>query len=113
VYLLNSVTGRVIYKFSETDVDFEQPVRALYSEHRVVVTFTRDIDIAQSKQQEISVTEMYKSKIEDDTQRLLKEAYLNNQKFSSPYFSSFSEESPITVKENFVFPQQIKSLTLT
>jgi len=64
------------------------------------VSFTR-VHKNLSKHQEIAVAELFRTKFEDDTQRLLKEYYFNTEKFYQPYFSVFQEEAPLVVKENY------------
>lgn len=111
VYLISSVSGRVLYKFSESQVAFQAPIDAIYLENLLIISFSRKEKFG--TKQEIAVAELFKPKIEDDTQRMLKEAYFNSAKFNSPTYSSFEEEAPLVAKENYQFPQQIKSLTLT
>lgn len=80
VYVINSVTGRVAYKFRESKVDFNSPIAAHYHENKVIVSFSR-VNSSKLKQQEISVTELFLTKVENDTIKLLKQAYFNSEEF--------------------------------
>ena len=39
VYFVNSLTGDTLYKFSEKNVDFNQPINLLLDENNLYVTF--------------------------------------------------------------------------
>lgn len=112
MYLVNSVSGNVVYKFVERNVDLSFPLCVYYSGHNLIVTFTRVLPHG-TTQQEISVTELYRSQFEDDTVKLIKDAFVGAERITSHTFSSFSEENPISVQETYVFPLVIKGLTLT
>lgn len=73
VYLINGVSGKVLHRYLERNVRLDQAINMVLSEHIVVVAFQRQ---GQSlSQQEITVTELYSQRQEDNTKKLLMEYY--------------------------------------
>lgn len=103
VYLISSVTGSVVYKYKESKVDFNLPIVTYYLENMLIVTFSRTRS-TMTTQQEIAVTELFKPKLESDTYELLKKAYLESEEFNQKSFDVYAQESPLSVRENYVFP---------
>ena len=62
VYVINGVSGNVVYKFSENNVDTEQAVDIAVSEHFVVLALQRlqfSHKVQANSRQELSVVELY------------------------------------------------------
>ena len=96
VYLINSVTGRVIHSFSENNVVVNgdsSPLASVFSENLFALAFHRMNGSTGIAQQELTVVEMFEKKQEDDTLKLLKDYLKGSDRISSPSFSSFTEES--------------------
>lgn len=65
-------------------------------------------------QQEISVTEFFKPRIEDDTFSMLKDYMKGAKRITDEKYSSFSEENnPEFVSETYISPFSIKAMCLT
>lgn len=73
-YLINGVSGKIIHRFFEKKVDLEKPFDMLLSENNFIVAFQRILPNGLT-QQEISVTELYKQRVEDSTKKLLLDYY--------------------------------------
>ena len=58
VYLINGVSGRILYKFFEKKVRLDLPIGVVLSENTLVVSFQRSTGSGLSHQ-ELSVTELY------------------------------------------------------
>jgi hypothetical protein len=65
-------------------------------------------------QQEISVTEFFKPRIEDDTFNMLKDYMKGAKRITDEKYSSFSEENnPEFVSESYISPFSVKAMCLT
>jgi len=81
VHVINGVSGKVVYKFAEQDIDAVAPVDMVFTENFLVVAFRRVTgDIST---QELSVAELYHSRMEQDTLTLLKDHYLGKDSAGS------------------------------
>ena len=77
IYIINGVSGKIVYKFSESNVSEGEAIDMHLSENKFVLSFKRISRFAGSlPQQELIVTEFYSSKEEQDTMKLLKDFYV-------------------------------------
>ena len=78
IYIVNGISGKIVYKFEENNVSKGEPVDMFLSENYFVLAFKRaSVAPGSLPQQELSVTEFYQSKEEADTVKLLKDFYIN------------------------------------
>lgn len=91
VYLVNGVSGRILYKFFEKKVRLDLPVSVVLSENTLVVSFQRATPSGLSHQ-ELSVTELYSQRQEADTKKLLMEYYRGDERLQQHEFSSFTQD---------------------
>lgn len=60
------------------------------------------------------MTELYSSRQEDNTKRLLVEYYTRAEdRLLQKEFSSFAQDQPVVVQESYVLPFNVKGLALT
>eukprot|EP00347_Sterkiella_histriomuscorum_P017346 403349738 len=112
IYLVNGVTGRVVYNFFEKKVKLDLPLDLILSENQFIMSFQRQSGNGLS-QQEISVTELYQQRSESDTKKLLLEFYKGEERLHQHDFSSFTQESPVVMQETYILPYNVKSIVLT
>lgn len=103
LYLINGVSGKVINKFIETKVRLDLPIDMILCENNFIVTFQRS-SLSGLTQQELTVTELFKQRIEDNTKKLLFDYYRGEERFKTHTYSSFSHETPAVVQETYVLP---------
>lgn len=96
MYLINGVSGRVLYKFFEKKVRLDLPIDLILSEHMLIMSFQRE-GANQLTHQEISVTEMYSQRVDDNTKKLLLEYYKGEERLHEHHFTSFQTESPVVI----------------
>jgi len=65
------------------------------------------------EQQELTVTEFFKPKFEDDTKKLIMDYLKGDNRIQGTNFSSYENESPIVVQESYILPFLIKDLAFT
>ena len=78
VYLVNGVSGKVIHRYLERKVRLDQPIDFVLSENLFVLAFQRQAANGLSHQ-ELTVTELYSSRQEDNTKKLLIEYYTRGE----------------------------------
>jgi hypothetical protein len=112
VYIVNGISGKVVYKFSVENVSPEHPIDMILLENQFVLSYKR-----QSfgiPKQELTVTEFFSSKEETDTMKLLKDFYLHGEKrLTSHEFSSYQMEAPVVIQESFLLTLDVKKICLT
>ena len=117
VYLVNGVSGKLLHKFFERKVRWDHPLVMVLSENLFILAFQRSTANGLSHQ-ELSVTELYSQRQEDNTKKLLMEYYKgsnNNEenRLQQSSFSSFLNEQPVIIQETYILPMGVKALTLT
>ena len=113
VYVINGVSGKIVYKFSEQDVDASEPIDMVIAENFLVCSFKR-LQAGQLSRQEISVAEFYQSRMEMDTLKMLREAYLgSSEQLMQSSFSSMSLDLPVVSQMSYVLTIDVKALALT
>ena len=114
IYIVNGVSGKIVYKFSESNVSEGEAIDMHLSENKFVLAFKRISRFAGAlPQQELIVTEFYSSKEEQDTMKLLKDFYVaGDQRLTQNEFSSFDLESPIIIQESYMLTVDVKKLVL-
>lgn len=114
VYLLDSVSGVILYTAQHTSIDMSSPFVSVLCENWFVYTFYADVgstdDAASSgktKGYQIVVTELYESPIRNDRGPLRAEAN----------FSAFDPEviknKPFAITQNYISPVPIITLSTT
>ena len=70
IYLINGVTGRIIYQFQEQNVSPtpSHTIASLFNEQYFALSFMRQNPQTGISQQELTVLELYDKKQEQDTQ---------------------------------------------
>ena len=74
VYIINGISGNVVYKFNEKDVDTDEPIDMVVSEHFVILALRRMMfsgATTANSRQELSVVELYQQRQEFDTLSML------------------------------------------
>lgn len=115
-FMINSVSGRIVYQILEKNInrDSRAEVNAILSENSFILSFQRTNIATGISQQEISVTEFYKPRIEDDTFKMLKDYLKGAKRITGEKYSSFSEENnPEFVSESYISPFIVKTMCLT
>jgi len=93
-------------------VRLDQPINMVLAEHIMVVAFQRQGQTL--SQQEMTVTELYSQRQEDNTKKLLMEFYTKGgDRLQQTNFSSFTVDTPIVVQESYVLPFTVKGMALT
>lgn len=112
VHVINGVSGKVVYKFSEDDIDALAPIDMVFTENFLVVAFKRLIgDVAT---QELSVAELYHSRMEMDTLKMLKEHYLGtSEQLQMTEFSSLRLDMPVVSHVSYVITVDVKKLAMS
>lgn len=78
VYIINGVSGKIVYKFKETGVAATESIDMFLSENYFLLAFKRASKTSGGLPiQELSVTEFYQAHQDDDTVKLLKDLYVN------------------------------------
>lgn len=115
IYIINGISGKVVYKFEENSVSQGEPIDMFLSENYFVLAFKRaSAAPGQLPQQELSVTEFYQSKEEADTVKLLKDFYINKaDRLMQQEFSSFSMDAPFVIQESYLLTVDVKKIALT
>ena len=112
VYIINGISGKIVYKFSVDNVSAEHPIDMVLAENQFVLAFKR-----QSwgiPQQELLLTEFFSSKEETDTIKLLKDFYLHSEKRLTQHeFNSYQMEAPVIIQESYTLTVDVKKLCLT
>jgi hypothetical protein len=75
VYLINGVSGRILHKYIERKVRLDLPFDIVLSENIFVFSFQRQTPSTGLSHQELTVTELYSARQEDNTKKLLVEYY--------------------------------------
>lgn len=96
IYLINGVSGKIVYKFYERKVRLDLPIDMILSENNLIITFQRQTPNGLT-QQELTVTELFDQRVEDNTKKLLFEYYKGSERFKTHTFSSFNDEQPVVV----------------
>lgn len=115
VYIINGVSGKIVYKFQESNVTPGEPIDMYLSENFFVLAFKRSsTSYGALPQQEISVTEFFQSREESDTVKMLKDFYINKaERLIQKKFSSFELESPVVIQESYLLTVDVKKIALT
>jgi len=115
-FIINSVSGRIVYQALEKNVNrnTKSNVSAILSENSFIISFMRENIATSISQQEISVTEFFKPRVEDDTVKMLKDYLKGAKRITGEKYSSFSEENtPEFVSESYIAPFTVKAMCLT
>jgi len=115
-FIINSISGRIVYQILEKNVNrsTKAKVNAILSENKFIVSFQRTNIATGISQQELSVTEFYRPRVEDDTFKMLKDYMKGAKRITDQKYSSFSEENnPEFVSESYTSPFPIKTMCLT
>jgi len=80
----------------------------------LAVSFARQNVATGLSQQELTVTEFYKQKQEDNTVKLLKDYWKGAPHILSPTYSSFADDNmPEVVSETYIMPFGVKAMAFT
>jgi len=115
-FIINSISGRIVYQILEKNVNrsTKAQVNAILSENKFIISFQRTNIATGISQQELSVTEFYRPRVEDDTFKMLKDYMKGAKRITDQKYSSFSEENnPEFVSESYTSPFPIKTMCLT
>lgn len=89
-------------------------VTAVFSENVLAVSFLRRNVATGISQQELTVTEFFKQKFEDDTVKLLKDYMKSAARIVSDSYSSFDDDNiPEVVSESYIMPFGVKAMAFT
>ena len=115
IFIVNGVSGKIVYKFSESNVSEGEAIDMHLSENKFVLAFKRISRFAGAlPQQELIVTEFYSSKEEQDTMKLLKDFYMaGDERLTQSEFSSYNMESPIIIQESYSLTVDVKKMVMT
>lgn len=117
VRIINSVTGRVVHQFSESEVSPSKahPVSLLFTENYFALSFMRLNLSSGLTQQELTVVQLYQKKQENDTYKLLSEYFWGkNSTITKETYSSFGLESqPEVLSETYILPFGVKAIAMT
>ena len=96
-------------------VRIDLPIDFALSENLFVLAFQRAPNLAGGlSHQELTVTELYSQRQEDNTKKLLLEYYSRGEdRLLQKHFSSFMIDQPVIIQESYVVPFMIKGLALT
>ena len=98
LYILNGVTGKIVYKFSEQNVAPGEAMDMMLSENYFLLTFKRASRFGGLPQQVLTTTEFYQDMEEKDTLKLLKDKFINKApRLSTDEYASAHLETPIVV----------------
>ena len=112
IYIVNGISGKVVYKFSVENVSPEHPMDMVLLENQFVLAFKRQSWGIPT--QELLVTEFFSNKEETDTVKLLKDFYLHSEKRLTQHeFSSYLMEAPVVIQESYTLTVDVKKLCLT
>jgi hypothetical protein len=112
VHVINGVSGKVVYKFAESDIDALAPVDMVFTENFLVVAFRRIT--GEISTQELSVAELYHSRMEQDTLTMLKDHYLGADSAGSMTdFTSLHHDMPVVSHVSYTITQDIKRLSMS
>jgi hypothetical protein len=78
ISLINGVSGKITHRFVENNVRLDLPLDFALSENIFVVAFQRQLGNGLTHQ-ELTVTELYSPKQEDNTKKLLMEYYTRGE----------------------------------
>ena len=114
MFVINGVTGKIIYKFLQKDVITHEPIDMLLEENYFILTFKQSSKMTDLPIQQLSVTEFYESNEEKDTLQMLKDRYFNDApRITKEHYSSIEMETPQAVQETYVVPIDVKKISLT
>jgi len=114
VYLINGVSGKVIHKYFEKNVRLNLPIDFVLSENLFILSFQRQDMGTLLTHQELTVTELFSQRQEDNTKKLLMEFYTRGEeRLLQREFSSFLIDQPVVVQESYVLPFTVKAMALT
>jgi hypothetical protein len=112
VFIINGISGKVVYKYKETNINTKRPIDMVIAENFCVTSFVRTSQTTAA--QEISVVELYQSRIEQDVVKLLKDYYISKaDRLTQTEFSSYSLDSPVVSHMSYLITIDIKKLALT
>jgi len=94
IYIINGVSGKIVYKFKEQGIAANEPIDMFLNENYLILAFRRSSDAyGNLPKQEISVSEFFQSREEADTMKLLKDFYVyKDKRLTQRTFSSFEME---------------------
>ena len=114
VYLINGVTGKVLHRYFEKNVRLDLSIDFVLSENLFILSFQRFDWGTLLTQQELTVTELYSQRQEDNSKKLLMEYYTKGaERLMLNEFSSFVSDQPVVIQETYVLPFTVKALQLT
>lgn len=114
VFLIDGVTGKIVYKFSEVNVAVNEPADMVLCENYFILAFKRASKSSGLPIQVLSVTEFYESNEEKDTIKMLKDKYLSHSpRLEKTEYSSTMLETPFVVQESYILTVDVKRLGLT
>lgn len=106
-YLIDAVSGQVLYTSTQTGVDTTQPIASAISENWITYSFYSDVtDTSDSKGYKLVISELYESLIPNDRGPL----------DSASNFSSIHDAGvprPQVVSQSFIIPEPISHMTVT
>lgn len=114
VYLIEGVTGKIVYKFTEQNVEVSESSDMLLSENFFILTFKRISKYSSLPQQVMTVTEFYENNAEKDTLKMLKDKFIHKTpRLNMDEFFSSDLETPFVAQESYVLTVDVKSIGLT
>ncbi|KAI5796251.1 hypothetical protein DFH27DRAFT_502102 [Peziza echinospora] len=110
VYLLDSVSGALLYTASHTGADTGKPIVSVVYENWFVYSFFSDADLKDAppvKGYQLVVTELYESEFKNDR------GPLGTQANISAFAPDVVQSKPHAISQSYVFPAPILSLATT
>lgn len=106
-YLIDAVSGQVLYTSTQTGVDTRQPIASVISENWIAYSFYSDVtETSDSKGYKLVISELYESLIPNDRGPL--DSALN---FSSIHDAGVPR--PQVVSQSFIIPEPISHMAVT
>jgi hypothetical protein len=114
VYIINGISGKIVYKFKEKDIDVQKPIDMVIAENYCITSFVRRTKTGSVQGQELSVVELYQSRIEQDTLKMLKDYYISKaDRLTQTKYSSYSLDTPVVSHMSYLLTIDVKKLALT
>jgi hypothetical protein len=114
LFIIDGITGKIVYKFAEAGVSPNEPTDMLLCENYFILAFKRASTSSGLPQQELSVTEFYESNEEKDTLKMLRDKFMHEApRLSKSEYSSATLETPFVVQESYILTVDVKRIGLT
>lgn len=114
IYIIDGVSGKIVYKFSEAGVAQNEPTDMILSENYFLLAFKRAAKSGGLPQQALSVTEFYESNEEKDTWKMLTDKYMHSApRLVKEQYTSSTLETPFVAQESYLLTVDVKRLGLT